>query len=123
MGNQVEKMMTKKFNVFDTACPSHKLLDVIGNKWVILILHKLAHKTYRFGELQREIGGISKKVLTSTLQRLEKNHLLVRHDYNEKPLRVEYSLTPLGLSLSTCCYALTQWAEENMGEIERFKSA
>ena len=115
-------MNQNKFDVFSTACPSHQLLDIIGNKWMILILHKLSLKLYRFGELQREIGGISKKVLASNLQRLEDNGLLTRHDYDEKPLKVEYSLTELGRSLSICCYAMTNWAEENIGKIEEFKS-
>lgn len=114
-------MERKRFNVFAATCPAHQLLDIIGNKWVLLILHKLSLKDYRFGELQREIGNISKKVLTNSLRQLEENALIVRRDYGELPLRVEYSLSELGRSLSDCCKSVTRWAEENMEKIQKLK--
>lgn len=114
-------MQTKKYDVFNAACPSHKLLDIIGSKWIILLLHKLAQKTYRFGGLKKEMSGISKKVLTHSLRVLEENGLVQRQVFDEQVLRVEYSLTPIGLSLSNQCRLLTEWAEKNMEEIERYR--
>lgn len=108
----------KKFDACKAECPSHKLLNIIGNKWIILILHKLSQKTYRFGELNREVEGISKKVLMSSLRKLEKNRLVQRQAYSTLQLKVEYSLTSLGQSLSIVCNSMTKWAEENISKIE-----
>jgi DNA-binding HxlR family transcriptional regulator len=116
-------MTGKKFDVYQTNCPSHQLLDIIGNKWIILIIHKLSQGTMRFGELKREMNGISQKVLSQSLRTLEENGLVTRVAFDEVVLRVEYSLTPLGKSLATLCFSLTKWAEENIGEIQGFKQA
>lgn len=106
-----------KFDVYNEDCPSRQLLTIISNKWSILIIEKLSHQTYRFGALKREIGGISQKVLTQTLRTLEKNGFIVRQSYPELPLKVEYSLTPLGQNLSTIFVSITAWAENHMEEI------
>lgn len=114
-------MQIKEYNVFAASCISHKLLDIIGNKWIMLLLHKLAQRTHRFGELQREVGGISKKMLTQQLRLLEQHGLIQRQQFDETVLRVEYSLTELGYSLSDCCRQLNEWVENNIDKIEAFK--
>lgn len=106
-----------KYDVYHENCPSRKLLEIISNKWTILIIEKLAQKTYRFGELRREIGGISQKVLTQSLRLLEKNGFISRQDYSVLPLKVEYSLTPLGINLSSILVLITDWAETHMDDI------
>jgi DNA-binding HxlR family transcriptional regulator len=107
----------KKFDVYNENCPSRKLLQIISDKWTILIIEKLSQKEYRFGELKREIGGVSQKVLTQTLRSLEKNGFISRQQYSDLPLRVKYSLTPLGKSLSSVFISITSWAEKHIEEI------
>ena len=106
-----------KFDVFDHKCPARAALDLISDKWTILIIEILAEKPRRFLELQRAIGGISKKVLASTLKILEKNGFIIREDYSDQLLKVEYSLTPMGASLSAIFIVLTDWAENNIDAI------
>lgn len=107
-----------KADIYNQNCPSRTVLEIISNKWTILIIEKLAQKPYRFSELQREIGGISAKVLTQLLKKLEKNKLVIRHDYEEIQLKVEYSLSPLGRSLSNVCHAITAWAESYIDQLK-----
>lgn len=106
-----------KYDVYNENCPSRKVLEIISNKWVILIIDKLVNKTYRFGELKKEIGGISQKVLTQTLRSLEKNGFVERKDYEVLPLKVEYTLTELGANLSLIFKDITQWSEKYIDEI------
>jgi DNA-binding HxlR family transcriptional regulator len=110
-------MNEKKYNVYSQHCPSRFVLEIISDKWTILIIDKLSQKTCRFGELKREIGGVSQKVLTQTLKSLEKNGLIKRESYPVLPLKVEYSLTPLGVSISSIFSTITTWAESHIDEI------
>lgn len=104
--------MTHKKNQELPACPVETTLLLIGNKWQVLILRDLLMKgTLRFKELQRSIGGISQKVLTSNLRTMEESGLIHREVYAEVPPRVEYSLTPLGLSLKPVLDAMQAWGE------------
>jgi len=109
--------MQNKIDVYYDTCPSRQVLELISNKWTILIIGMLAEKTYRFGELKRGIRGISQKVLAQTLRILERHGLVLRRSYPVLPLKVEYSLTPLGKSLSVVCHELTHWAETHIEEI------
>ncbi len=106
--------MMPKFDVTKKQCPSRNVLEGISGKWSILIISLLAKKTYRFGELKREIGDISQKVLSQTTQRLEKYGLICRQEFNELPLKVEYSLTPIGKELSDILTVLTLWTEDHI---------
>jgi DNA-binding HxlR family transcriptional regulator len=110
-------MTDKIYDVFSENCPSRKVLEIISNKWTILIIQKIATKTYRFGELNREIGGISKKVLSETLRSLECNGFIIRKEYLVLPLKVEYSLTELGKSLNAMLTQISDWAIENIDKI------
>lgn len=105
-------------DVYNEHCPSRRVLEIISNKWIILIIDKLTEKNYRFGELKREIGGISAKVLTQALKLLEFNGFITRTDYSELILNVEYSLSPLGQSLSQVCNDLRLWSEQHIRQID-----
>jgi len=93
------------------ACPVETTLTLIGNKWKVLILRDLISGTKRFGELQRSIGKVSQKVLTSNLREMEADALVERQVYAEVPPRVEYSLTELGRSLKPILDTLWAWGE------------
>lgn len=94
------------------ACPVETTLLLIGSKWQVLILRDLfLHGTLRFKELQRSIGKISQKVLTSNLREMEAAGIVSRKVYAEVPPRVEYSLTPLGESLKPVLDAMWEWGE------------
>jgi DNA-binding HxlR family transcriptional regulator len=98
-------------DVFLADCPARLTLEVIADKWSMVALHALGSRPWRHGELRELIGGISSKVLTQTLRRLERFGMVRRHEYAEVPRRVEYELTDLGRTLLPAIDALTEWAE------------
>lgn len=81
------------------ACPIATTIQLVGNKWKLLIIRNLAQRPWRFNELHRDLAGISQKVLTENLRNLEKNGLITRTVYAEVPPRVEYKLSEIGRSL------------------------
>ena len=89
-----------EFDVFAPQCPSRQAFDHIFSRWGILVLARLTGDTLRFGELRRAIGGISEKMLSQTLKVLEDEGLVRRQEWDEKPPRVEYSLTKSGERIS-----------------------
>jgi DNA-binding HxlR family transcriptional regulator len=93
-------------------------LDLIADKWVVAALYILSHGTKRYGELQREIGNISQRMLTRTLRDLERNGLVDRKVYPVVPPMVEYSLTPLGKTLNQVLKSLCEWSIENFQSVE-----
>ena len=94
------------------ACPVETTLSLIGNKWQVLILRDLTlNGTMRFKELQRSIGKVSQKVLTSNLRTMEDTGLVHREVYAEVPPRVEYSLTETGKTLQPVLDAMWAWGE------------
>jgi len=109
---------TQKNSVCDPNCPSRQVLDLIANKWTAIIIYRLSRGTKRYSELQREIGGISQKMLTQTLRSLERDGIVNRKVYPVVPPMVEYSLTPLGETLIEPLSALCQWAEAYIPEVE-----
>ena len=111
-------------NVFSGICPARHVLAVIADKWSLLLIHALAHGgTLRTAELRRRVEGISEKMLIQTIRRLERFGLVARQAYAEVPPRVEYSLTPLGHSLSEPIRAIDHWVERNVAEIVRAQQA
>jgi DNA-binding HxlR family transcriptional regulator len=100
-------------DVMQPDCPARELLSLLAEKWTLLAVHALSQGPMRSGILRRRIGGISEKMLFQTLKRLESTGLVKREDYNETPLRVEYSLTELGRSLSPIVLAFDRWTEEH----------
>jgi DNA-binding HxlR family transcriptional regulator len=94
-------------------CPIRDVLDRIGDQWSLLVLQALAARVMRFGELNREIGDISKQMLSRTLKRLEQDGFVTRTLFAEIPPRVEYELTELGRSFLAPMQALIAWADAN----------
>lgn len=99
-------------------CPIRGVLDRIGDQWSLLVLDLLGDRTLRFNELLREIGDISRQMLSRTLKRLEEDGFVIRTLYPEVPPRVEYQLTDLGRSFLLPMKALTQWADAHHGQIK-----
>ncbi len=97
--------------------PELDAIEAISGKWTVLVVHILSSKTMRHGELQRAVGGISQKVLTQTLRELERNGLVARKVYPVVPPQVEYSLTPLGKSLTKVLDQVCVWAREHYLEV------
>jgi DNA-binding HxlR family transcriptional regulator len=102
------------WNAFDDRCPTRLVLSRVADKWTVLIVSRLARRTMRFGELKRDIAGISQKMLTQTLRGLERDGVIARTVYPEVPLRVEYCLTPLGTTLASTLVQIEAWAEGNI---------
>jgi len=100
-------------NVFLADCPARLAVEVIADKWAVVVVWGLNDGPRRHSELIALIGGISKKVLTQTLRRLQTNGLVDRREYGGVPPRVEYELTELGRTLMGPIRLLTLWAEEN----------
>jgi len=98
---------------FGQPCPIRDVLDRIGDQWSLLTLRALEGRTLRFSELLREIGDISKQMLSKTLKHLEQDGFITRTVYPEVPPRVEYCLTPLGTSFFAPMLALVTWADAN----------
>lgn len=107
-----------KITVFDVDCPAQQALERIANKWTVIVVCALAEGTKRYSELQREIGGVSQKMLTQTLRELEHDGLVERKVYPVVPPKVEYSLTPLGLTLVKPLKAICKWAETHIHELQ-----
>ena len=101
------------------ACPVEKTLTLISDKWKVLILRDLLTGTKRIWELQRSIGHVSQKVLTSQLRQMEASGLLTRKVYAEVPPRVEYTLTELGYSLKPIMDAMWTWGENYQAQNEK----
>ena len=99
-------------------CPSRAVLSLVGDKWAALIILCLAARTVRYNELQREVAGISQKMLTQTLRALEEDGLIARKVYPVIPPMVEYSLTPMGRTLAGPLHAICDWVERHMPKIE-----
>src|SRR6187401_735477 len=108
----------KKNNVLNPRCPSRLVLDRIADKWTALIIHVLATGTRRYAELQREIGGISQKMLTQTLRSLERDGLVARKVHPVVPPKVEYALTPLGRTLIEPLNGICRWSEKHLPQLE-----
>jgi len=91
------------------ACPVATLVEIIGNKWKLLIIRNLLARTYRFGELKNDLTGISQKVLTDSLRALEADGIITRTAYAEVPPRVDYALSDLGNTLRPLFKDMELW--------------
>ena len=105
-------------SVLDPRCPSRLVLDRIADKWTALVIQILAGGTMRYAALQREIGGISQKMLTQTVRSLERDGLVQRTVHPVVPPKVEYSLTKLGRTLIEPLQGLCRWSEKHLGELQ-----
>ena len=95
-----------------------QILSRIGDKWSVLVVMLLGEQSRRFNELRREIGGVSQKMLSSTLRSLERDGFVSRTVHPTVPPRVDYALTDLGRELLQPVAALGEWAMDNAGRIE-----
>ena len=98
-------------------CPSRDVLKHVTSRWGLLSLMVLIDGTHRFSELRRKIGGVSEKMLAQSLQALEHDGFILRRSLPVVPPHVEYSLTPLGVSVSAQVRGLVDWIETHMGDI------
>jgi DNA-binding HxlR family transcriptional regulator len=104
-------------------CRTRRGLELIADQWTMLVVVALGEDTKRFSWLHAHIAGISKKMLTQTLRGLERNGMVKRVVYPVIPPMVEYSLTPLGRTLIKPIYALRDWSEEYIEEVEQARTA
>jgi DNA-binding HxlR family transcriptional regulator len=104
-------------------CEVRQILDRIADKWSLLAIALLEGRTLRFTELRRRIDGISQRMLTVTLRQLERDGLVRRTVYPVVPPRVEYELTPLGMTLHATIQSLVVWTEEHQAEIGAARAA
>jgi DNA-binding HxlR family transcriptional regulator len=105
------------------ACPISPVVDLVFSRWTTPILWALNEAgLLRFVELERQLGGITAKVLTQRLRQLERDGLVRRHYHPEVPPRVEYAITDLGRSLSTVFAALGQWSAAHLPEVEQARA-
>lgn len=103
--------------LFTLNCPTQQILDVIADKWSVIVLYCLAYRPRRYKEIQRRIEGISQKVLTQTLRKLERYGLVERQVLSEMPPSVEYSLSSLGETLIEPLLAIASWSREHFSEV------
>jgi DNA-binding HxlR family transcriptional regulator len=112
------EVMTDETTVYDENYPSRRLLHLIGDKWTPIVLYVLGLGTKRYGEMQRHLPDISKKMLTQTLRALEEGGLLRRKVYPEVPPKVEYDLTALGRIYLEPVTALCRWAAAHLNDLD-----
>ena len=103
----------KPLEPFDARYPARRLLDILGDKWTPILLYCLHGGARRFGELQRQLPDISKKMLIQVLRRLESDGLVSRRVFNQVPPKTEYSLTEEGRRFHEPIAAMCRWAIKN----------
>ncbi|GAA1969267.1 helix-turn-helix domain-containing protein [Amycolatopsis minnesotensis] len=103
--------------VYRADCPSRPILDQIADKWSMMAMDVL-ERPRRFNDIKRRLGGVTQRVLTQTLRRLERNGMIERRVLPTSPVGVEYSLTPLGESLREPFGRLYDWTVAHTDEIQ-----
>ncbi|MFD4574957.1 winged helix-turn-helix transcriptional regulator [Streptomyces sp. NPDC058417] len=111
----------------EAMCPYRLVMEHVTSRWGVLVLMELLERPYRFSELRRAISGygrtVSEKMLTQTLQTLERDGLVHRDARPVIPPRVDYSLTGLGREAAVQVQGLARWTEERMSDVERARTA
>ncbi|ACZ32335.1 transcriptional regulator, HxlR family [Xylanimonas cellulosilytica DSM 15894] len=102
-------------------CPTRLAVDIISDKWAVLVLFGLRDEPLRHGQIVDLVGGVSRKVLTQTLRRLQRYGLVERHAH--APRQVEYGLTELGRTLVEPIEVLTDWAREHGAAVAAFQES
>lgn len=110
-------------DVLNQQCESRQALELIADKWTALVVYALVDGSRRHGDLRRTIDGISQKMLTQTLRRMEAEGLVDREVLDRVPPHVEYSLTPLGRTLEQPLVAICEWAMEHLDELRSARAA
>jgi DNA-binding HxlR family transcriptional regulator len=104
-------------NAYLSTCPSRTVLDMLGSKWVTLVVPTLRTGPMRFGALRRRLDGVTQKALTQTLRNLERDGLVTRTVHPTSPPSVEYGLTDLGRSAADLLEQMRIWAETHLGQV------
>lgn len=107
----------------DASCIVHQALNLLASKWLLLILLALMQRPKRNSELQRQIRGVSPKMLAQSLRQLEANGLVHRQVFAEVPPHVEYSLTPFGESIAPLLAELCDWSVTWEAQVQTFQPA
>ncbi|MFG2897261.1 winged helix-turn-helix transcriptional regulator [Streptomyces zaomyceticus] len=106
-------------DVDGTMCPSRVVLEHVTSRWGVLILIALRERSYRFSELRRRVGRVSEKMLTQTLQTLERDGFVHRDAKPVIPPRVDYSLTAIGEEAARQVWELARWSERQVTAVEK----
>lgn len=100
-------------------CPVATTVQLIGNKWKLLIIRNLLNRPWRFNELKKDLEGISQKVLTDSLRSMEEDGIITRTVYPEVPPRVEYALSELGETMRPILSSMEQWGANYKASIAK----
>ncbi|MFI0968300.1 winged helix-turn-helix transcriptional regulator [Streptomyces sp. NPDC021080] len=115
------------YDAGEAMCPYRLVLEHVTSRWGVLVLIELLERSYRFSELRRAIGrvgkGVSEKMLTQTLQTLERDGLVHRDAKPVIPPRVDYSLTDLGREAAEQVRSLALWTSDRMADVEKARRA
>ncbi|NKZ06689.1 winged helix-turn-helix transcriptional regulator [Actinomadura latina] len=114
---QRREQAKRDYDAFLAGCPTRELLNTLTDKWAALVIPALAGGPQRHSELARRIAGVSQKMLTQTLRKLERDGLVTRTVTASVPVRVDYALTPLGQDLFPLMVAIKTWAETHMDRV------
>ena len=112
----------KKYKNKELHCAVEETLAVVGAKWSVLVIHALTGGIKRFGELEKELTGISPRTLSLRLSHLESSGVVSKKIYPMVPPKVEYQLTPLGKKLAPVLSALNHWGDLYMAQHGKKKS-
>ncbi|GAB2738023.1 winged helix-turn-helix transcriptional regulator [Kitasatospora kifunensis] len=104
-------------------CPCRPLLDRLGDRWSVLLLVTLQEGPAHYGDLNRRIGDISRKILTQTLRSLERDGLVIRTVLPDSVVKVRYELSPLGHSLAEPLSAIRSWIDHHQPTVEAHQRA
>jgi DNA-binding HxlR family transcriptional regulator len=110
-------MAPPRADICNAECPSRRVLELLAEKWAMLVIYRLSQQPSRTAELRRQIGGVSEKMLIQTLRKLERHGLITRVDFGEVPPRVEYRLTKIGTSLARAVEGLERWVADNLIDV------
>lgn len=114
-----EESVKPSYDVCDESCKAREALNLIADKWTVLVIYALANGHKRYSQIHRSIGCITHKMLAQTLRRLERDGILERKVYAVVPPKTEYTLTALGKTLIAPLHAFFQWGEEYMDAVEQ----
>ncbi|MCJ0868001.1 helix-turn-helix domain-containing protein [Streptomyces sp. AP-93] len=118
--------VSEKWTMVEGMCPQRLVLEHVTSRWGVLVLDALLDRSYRFSELRRGIAAVAKvseKMLTQTLQTLERDGFVHRDAKPVIPPRVDYSLTPLGREAAERVRALAHWTGVRMEDVQRAREA
>lgn len=123
VSNQVGAVPAAKYEADEALCPYRRVLEHVTSRWGVLVLIELLDRPHRFSELRRAIGSVSEKMLTQTLQTLERDGMVHRDAKPVIPPRVDYSLTALGREAAEQVRALALWTEDRMADVQQARRA